>query len=53
MSKDRKSPRITITLDEASLRQIQAIADEVGGSMSFVIRKAVKLYLRNRRDGGR
>jgi hypothetical protein len=49
MSKHRKSPRITITLDEASLRQIQAIADEVGGSMSFVIRKAIKLYLNHRK----
>jgi predicted transcriptional regulator len=50
MKEQRKSPRLTITLDEETRRQVQKIADSVGGSASFIVRKAVKLYLRDRRE---
>lgn len=50
MSGTRKSPHLTVTLDGEMHRQVQLIADEVGGSASFIIRKAIKLYLKHRRD---
>ncbi len=43
--------RVTITLDEAEYRELLALAEEAGLSVSWLGRQAVREFLRRWREG--